>query len=129
MIADSSVWIDYFNGVDVPETELLDENLYRGDVELVDIILTEVLQGFKKNRDFQIAKTLLTKLHIYDVLGKEIAIQSAENFRMLRRQGITIRKTIDVIIATFCIEYSKPLLASDRDFELIASMLPLRLSP
>lgn len=86
-----------------------------------------MLQGFKKDADFKTVKNLLAKIKTYDVLGKNMAIMSADNFRALRKQGITIRKTIDVIIATFCIENNKAILASDKDFELIASALPLRL--
>jgi predicted nucleic acid-binding protein len=127
MIVDSSVWIDYFNGVESTKTNKLDHLLIHGEVELLDIILTEVLQGFKKDEDFKTVKKLLAKIKTYDVLGKNMAIKSAVNFRALRKQGITIRKTIDVIIATFCIENNKALLASDKDFELIASALPLRL--
>ncbi len=81
-----------------------------------DIILTEVLQGFRTDKDYRIAKQMLTSLTVFNMLGLEIAIKSAENYRMLRKQGITVRKTADVIIATFCLENGHSLLFSDRDF-------------
>jgi hypothetical protein len=116
ILVDSSVWIDYFNGRDTPQTDKLDELL---EVELLgigDIILTEVLQGFRADKDYRTAKKVLTSLTVFNMLGIEIAIKSAENFRILRKQGITIRKTNDVIIATFCLENDRSLLFSDKDF-------------
>ncbi len=108
--------IDYFNGKNTPETVKLDLCLGVKPVVIGDIILTEVLQGFRNDQDYQTAKSLLTSLTIYDLLGVNLAIKSAENYRKLRKKGITIRKTNDVIIATFCIENNLPLLFSDRDF-------------
>jgi predicted nucleic acid-binding protein len=116
LLIDSSVWIDYFNGRDTPQTDKLDELL---EVELLaigDIILAEVLQGFRQDKDYHTAKKILTSLTVFNLLGLEIAIKSAENFRILRKQGITIRKTNDVIIATFCLENDHSLLFSDKDF-------------
>ncbi|MBO6535351.1 MAG: PIN domain nuclease [Balneolaceae bacterium] len=128
MIVDSCVWIDYFNGIKSKETNRLDQLLAEGEIEILDIIITEVLQGFRSDTDFAIAKNLLSELTTFEVLGKTCALQSAENFRSLRKNGVTIRKTIDVIIATYCIENDKSLLASDRDFNLIAKHLPLKLA-
>jgi predicted nucleic acid-binding protein len=116
IIVDSSVWIDYFNGYNTPETFNLDLWLGVQPIAIGDIILTEVLQGFRNDQDYEIAKTLLTSLTIYSLLGVTLAIKSAENYRKLRKKGITIRKTNDVIIATFCIENNLPLLFSDKDF-------------
>jgi predicted nucleic acid-binding protein len=102
ILVDSSVWIDYFNGRDTPQTDKLDELL---EIELLgigDLILTEVLQGFRVDKDYRTAKKVLTSLTVFNMLGLEIAIKSAENLRILRKQGITIRKTNDVIITTFC---------------------------
>lgn len=116
LLVDSSVWIEYFNGRDTPQTDQLDELL---EVELLaigDIILAEVLQGFRHDKDYHTAKKVLTSLTVFNLLGLEIAIKSAENFRILRKQGITIRKTNDVIIATFCLENDHSLLFSDKDF-------------
>ena len=116
ILVDSSVWIDYFSGVDSQQTNTLDRTLGSRLVAVGDLILTEVLQGFRIDKDYMTAKTLFDDLTVFDLLGKEMALKSAENFRTLRKRGITIRKTADVIIASFCIDRSLPLLFSDRDF-------------
>ena len=116
ILVDSSVWIDYFNGRDTPETSELDSLLGIKPIAIGDIILTEVLQGFRNDEDYKTAKSLLTSLNIFELLGEKMALKSADNYRLLRKQGITIRKTADVIIASFCIEYNLPLLFSDKDF-------------
>ncbi|MEN9519171.1 MAG: hypothetical protein RLZZ381_1759 [Cyanobacteriota bacterium] len=116
ILVDSSVWIDYFNGVEKPETVKLDSLLEIEYIAIGDIILTEVLQGFKSDRDYQIAKDLFTSLTIFGLIDPQLALQSADNYRYLRKKGITIRKTIDVIIATFCIQNHLSLLFIDRDF-------------
>jgi predicted nucleic acid-binding protein len=116
ILVDSSVWIDYFNGTDTPQTFKLDSLLGVELLGIGDLILTEVLQGFRADADYHTAKRLLTSLVLFNLLGYEVAIKSADNFRALRKQGITIRKTIDVIIATFCIEHGHSLLFSDKDF-------------
>ena len=104
-IVDSSVWIDYFNGNITRETELLDQLLGRVQLGVGDLIFTEVLQGFSVDADFYTAKSLLETLSFFNFGGKPIAIKSAENYRFLRKKGVTVRKTIDVIIATACLEY------------------------
>ena len=116
VFVDSSVWIDYFNGNQTPETEKLDSILGTSPIWIGDIVLTEVLQGFRNDNDFNTAKELLTSLVIVNVLDTNIALKSADNFRALRKKGVTVRKTIDVIIATYCIENSASLLHSDKDF-------------
>jgi predicted nucleic acid-binding protein len=116
IVVDSSVWIDYFNGAANPQTEKLDALLGEEPLAIGDIILTEVLQGFRADRDFNTAKAMLLNLTIFDMLGQRNAIASAENFRVLRKTGVTIRKTVDCIIATSCIENNYSLLFSDRDF-------------
>ncbi|MGL5836336.1 MAG: type II toxin-antitoxin system VapC family toxin [Waterburya sp.] len=116
IIVDSSVWIDYFNGRDTSQTDKLDQLLGIELLGIGDIILTEVLQGFRTDQDYRTAKKVLTSLTVFNMLGSEIAIKSADNFRILRKQGITIRKTNDVIIATFCLENDYSLLFSDKDF-------------
>jgi predicted nucleic acid-binding protein len=118
IIVDSSVWIDYFNGRDTPQVNKLDTLLGIKPLAIGDLILTEILQGFRQDYDHQTAQQLLTTLIIFNLLGTkaELAIKSADNFRRLRKKGITIRKTIDVIIATFCIERRHTLLFSDKDF-------------
>ena len=116
ILVDSSVWIDYFNGIDNEQTDRLNETLGIKPVAVGDLILTEVLQGFRVDKDYVTAKSLFEELIIFDLVGKDMAIKSAENFRTLRKKGITIRKPVDVIIASFCIEKDLPLLFSDRDF-------------
>ena len=115
-MVDSSVWIDYFNGSDTPETIQLDSLLGIKPIAIGDIILTEVLQGFRNDEDYKTAKNLLSSLTILELLGEKMALKSADNYRLLRKQGITIRKTADVIIASFCMENDLPLLFSDKDF-------------
>ncbi len=116
VLVDSSVWIAYFNGTITPETERLDYLLSQEPVGLGDLILTEVLQGFRLDKDYRTAKKLLTSLTIYDLLGQDAAIHAAENYRILRKRGITVRKTADVIIASFCIQHNFQLLHADKDF-------------
>ena len=117
ILVDSGVWIDYFNGVDNKHTATLDDTLGVTPVAAGDLILTEVLQGFREDKDYKTAKSLFDDLTIFDLVGKDMAIKSAENFWILRKRGITIRKPTDVIIATFCIERKIPLLFSDKDFK------------
>ena len=126
ILVDSSVWIAFFNGTITPETDHLDQLLGLEPVGLGDLILAEVLQGFRIDRDYKIARQLLTSLTVYELLGSEMAVKSADNFRLLRRKGITIRKTTDVIIATFCIENNLQLLHADKDFEPFRKHLNLR---
>jgi predicted nucleic acid-binding protein len=130
ILVDSSVWIDYFNGAITVQTDTLDRLLGAQPIATGDLILAEVLQGFNNSKDFNSAKSLLTSLTVVTLGGEHIAIQAAVNFRVLRQRGITIRKTIDTFIATWCIENSCWLLHSDRDFEPFAEHLGLRvLSP
>ncbi len=117
IFVDSSVWINYFNDISCPEVEKLDALLGITPVATGDLILIEVLQGFRSDRDFKTAQDLLTSLTIFNILDTSLALKSADNFRLLRKKGITIRKTIDVIIATFCIENDLPLLSFDKDFQ------------
>ena len=126
ILVDSSVWIHYFNGLDTRQTSKLDALLGVEPLAIGDLILTEVLQGFRKDADYKQAKQLLLSLVIFDMLGVRKALQSAEYFRTLRKQGITIRKTTDVIIATFCIEEGHALLFSDRDFAPFVEQFGLR---
>jgi len=126
IFVDSSVWIDYFRGSQTPQAEKLDGLLSSEPIAVGDLILTEVLQGFGSERDFNEAKRLLTSLLIVELGGQDVAVQAARNFRILRGQGITIRKTIDTIIATRCIESGFILLYSDRDFDPFVQHLGLR---
>jgi predicted nucleic acid-binding protein len=126
ILVDSSVWIDYFKGAVTPQTEKLDQLLGREALATGDLILTEVLQGFTRDRDFDTATSMMTSLTIIELGGREIAIQAARNFRTLRNLGVTIRKTIDTVIATRCIESGYRLLHSDRDFDPFTRHLGLR---
>ncbi len=126
ILVDSSVWIDYFRGTATPQAEKLDSLLGIEPIATGDLILTEVLQGFVSDRDFNQARKLMTSLVIVDLAGQNIAIQAARNFRVLRSLGVTVRKTIDTVIATRCIESRLPLLYSDRDFDPFVEHLGLR---
>ena len=126
ILVDSSVWIDYFRGTATPEAEKLDVLLGMEPLATGDLILTEVLQGFGSDREFNQARKLLTSLVVVELGGQDIAIQAAKNFRTLRARGITVRKTIDTVIATRCIESGHTLLFSDRDFDPFVQFLGLR---
>jgi predicted nucleic acid-binding protein len=117
ILIDSSVWIDYFNGVYNQKTDFLYSNLGREEFIIGDLIYTEVLQGFSDESSYQKAKELLDVFPFKNIGGKEIVLSSANNYRILRKKGVTIRKTVDVFIATFCIENNISLLQNDRDFE------------
>ena len=116
IVVDSSVWIDFFNGVSNPQVERLDGLLGLMPVAIGDLILVEVVQGFRQDRDVATARQLFRSLAPLPMLGPRNASKAAENYRELLRRGITVRKTIDGIIATACIEANLPLLFSDRDF-------------
>lgn len=126
ILVDSSVWIDYFRGSSTPQTDKLDSLLGVEPLATGDLVLTEVLQGFDDDRDFDQVKRLLTSLVVVDLGGKEIAIEAARNFRALRSRGVTVRKTIDTVIAIRCIKDRFALLYSDRDFDPFVEHLGLR---
>jgi predicted nucleic acid-binding protein len=126
ILVDSSVWIDYFNGRPTPETDLLDRLLTVQRPLLGDLILVEVLQGFRSDLDFHRARRELNMLQCVAIGGRVIAIAAAQNFRTLRRRGVTVRKTIDTLIATFCIAGDHELLHCDRDFDPFERHLGLR---
>lgn len=126
ILVDTSVWIDYVNGSLTPQTETLDRLLGRQPLAIGDLILVEVLQGFDEDREFATARKLLTSLTVIEIGGIDIAIAAARNFRALRKLGIAVRKTIDTLIATRCIESGYDLLHSDRDFDPFARHLGLR---
>jgi len=128
ILVDSSVWIDYFNGIPTWQTDLLDNYLSNVPVVIGDLILTEVLQGFRSDKDYETAETFLSALPFRQMGGYNVAIQSAQNYRLLRRAGVTVQKTIDIMIATFCIMEGLILLHDDRDFNPMASHFPLKTS-
>lgn len=103
ILVDSSVWIDYFRGETTPQSEMLDALLGNESLVVGDLILAEVLQGFQGERNFNQAKQLLMSFEIIEIVGRDVAIQAARNFRTLRGHGVTVRKTIDTLIATRCI--------------------------
>ena len=127
ILVDSSVWIDYFGGSVTAQTELLDQLLGRELLAVGDLILTEVLQGFTDERDFNAARKMLTALTVVELGGQELAIQAARNFRALCKLGVTVRKTVATVIATRCIESGYDLLHSDRDFDPFVDHLGLRI--
>ena len=126
ILVDTSVWIDYFCGVVTAQADKLDSILGVEQVLIGDLILTEVLQGFISDRDFNQARKLLASVPLIALVGEDIAFQAARNFRKLRALGITIRKTMDTLIATSCIEKELSLLYSDRDFDPFVQHLGLR---
>lgn len=128
ILVDSSVWIDYFRGTITPRTDKLDELLGRELLAVGDLILTEVLQGFPVDREFNEARRVLDSLAVVELGGKSVAIQAAKNFRELRKRGVTVRKMIDSIIATRCIAGQYELLHDDRDFDGYAKHLGLRVA-
>ncbi len=126
IFVDSSVFIDYFNGVKTWQVDALDEMLGQEIILIGDYVLAEVLHGFRNDKDYLKAKTILQTFPCYDLCGETIAIKSAENFRYLRKKGFTVRKTIDVVIATFCIEHHFVLLHNDKDFLPFEKLLGLQ---
>jgi len=117
IVVDTSVWIDYFNDIATPEVEILDRLLGIEPILIGDLILVEVLQGFRTETDFRRARRLLDTLDFSPMIGRRVALASAHNFRTLRAAGITVRKAIDVIIGTFCSLHNYRLLHRDRDFD------------
>lgn len=126
ILVDSTVWIGYFNGNITPQTNRLDELLGREPLAIGDLILAEVLQGFDSEREFRRVRDMFDSFPLIELAGRHIAIQAARNFRVLRRLGVTVRKTVDTIIATRCIEDRLELLHNDRDFDPFAEHLGLR---
>jgi predicted nucleic acid-binding protein len=123
VLADTSVWIDYFNGVSTWQSDRLDLLLDTEPVALGDLILTEVLQGFRNDRDFRKAQAFLADLPFYELGGYAVCLQAAQNYRTLRAKGVTVHKTIDVIIATACVEWNFKLLHNDRDFDTLQKII------
>ncbi len=125
ILADTSVWIDYFNGNINAHTDTLDTALIEGTVAIADIIFLEILQGFRDDQDYEKARNTLATLDQYSIFNSNMVERCAENYRFLSRKGITICKTNDVIIATYCIENQIPLLYIDRDFDPFVKYLGL----
>jgi predicted nucleic acid-binding protein len=126
VIVDTTVWIDYLRGTDNPETLWLDRELTSQRLGLTDLILCEVLQGVRKQAMFSEVRDELLGFHVFETGGKDLAISSALNYRTLREQGHTVRRTIDCLIATFCLRAGHELLHRDRDFDAFEKALGLR---
>jgi predicted nucleic acid-binding protein len=126
IIVDSSVWIDYFRGVETPQTKKLDQLLGVVPLAIGDLILAEVLQGCSSDKQFREVRRTLSALQMVNLGGIDIAVAAATNFRRLRALGVTVRKTIDTVIATRCIMDGHELLHSDRDFDAFQLHLGLR---
>jgi predicted nucleic acid-binding protein len=126
VVADSTIWIDLFMGRATSEALWLKRELLRQEVGLTDLSLCEVLQGVRHDADFRRTHLRLTNLPILNCGGEELAVASAQNYRLLRARGFTVRKTIDCVIATFCIEHGHVLLHRDRDFDPFEVHLGLR---
>ena len=126
LVVDTSVWVDYFNGVENPPTNFLHNALDATPILIGDLILTEVLQGFRHDPDFEKVRRMLAKFTQANMVDIRLAVQSARNYRFLRQNGITIRKTIDSLIATYCIENEHELLHNDNDFDGYEKHLGLR---
>ena len=126
LIVDSTVWIAYFNGSKNPETDYLHTMVDKIPILIGDLILAEVLQGFRVDSDFEKARRTLGKYIQVEMVSPALALQSARNYRLLRRKGITVRKTIDSLIATYCIENEHDLLHSDSDFDGYEKYLGLK---
>jgi predicted nucleic acid-binding protein len=125
VIVDTTVWVDYLRGIRNPETNWLDREAGRARLGLTDLILCEVLRGVRNEREFHRVRSGLLKFELFDIGGEEIAIAAAQNFRTMRRNGRTIHKTIDCLIATFCILNGHSLLHRDTDFRHFEQLLGL----
>lgn len=125
IMVDSSVWIDFFNGVNKPHVEKLYQLLGKEIIVTGDLIVVEVLQGFNVDSHFNLAKEVLERLTYFSLCDKSLALAAANNYRILRKHGITVRKTIDVVIGTFCIENQIALLHHNKDFVPMENLLKL----
>jgi len=125
IIVDTSVWIDYFGGVESLHTNWLDRRVTHTGLGLTDLILCELLQGARQEKLFREIRRQMSKFELFNTGGEQIAIGSANNYRYLRSRGVTVRKTIDCVIATFCLNHGHSLLHNDRDFDLFERHLGL----
>lgn len=128
VVADSGVWIDYFNARANPARNTLRRLLYEGDTRIVvpDLVLFEVLRGFRDERQQRQARSLMMSLDVAETSGVDLCLQAAQHYRDLRKAGYTVRSGIDVLVASFCIENDFLLLHGDRDFEPFEALRGLR---
>jgi predicted nucleic acid-binding protein len=125
ILIDTSVWIDFFRNRPTPQAEWLDRNLGLEALVVGDLILAEILHGFKEDKGFNEARRLLGRLEQVNIGGMDLAVEAAQNYRRLRRAGVTVRGTMDVLIATRCLTDSMRLLHSDQDFDAFERHLGL----
>ncbi len=125
VIVDTTVWVDYLNGVATPETDWLDEQMARQRLGLLDLMVCEVLQGLSTDRDAASVPRHLRRFEIFETGGTELAVDAARHYRLLRARGRTVRKTIDCLIASFCLRERHSLLHCDRDFDAFEQLLGL----
>jgi hypothetical protein len=126
VLVDTSVWVDYFNGIETPRTDRLDQLLGSGRLLTGDLILAELLQGFARDADYRTARRLLLELPCAELVGRDSALRAADYYRRLRKRGVNVRKTIDVLIGTYCIQHGHELLHADRNFDSMQRYLGLR---
>lgn len=126
IIIDTTVWVDYFRGIRNPETDWVENEADKRRIGLTDLILCEVLQGVRSEREFSLLKGELLKLQVFQAGGLELAIAAAGNFRSMREKGRTVRKMVDCLIATFCLTNGHILLHRDRDFDVFEQYLGLQ---
>ncbi|SNT37194.1 hypothetical protein SAMN05421770_10986 [Granulicella rosea] len=126
VIVDTSVWVDYLRGVVTPETMWLEIEVDREPIGLTDLILCEILQGISTEANARLTQHELERFTVFNTGGESLAVAAAENYRALRARGYTIRKTIDCVIATFCLMEGYALLHRDRDFNAFETELGLR---
>jgi predicted nucleic acid-binding protein len=126
IVVDSTVWVDFFRGRITPQTTTLRSLMGRGVILVGDLVLAEVLQGFSDEREAEAGRRTLERFVVEPMVGRDVAVAAALNYRALRAKGVTIRRTIDVLIGTFCIEGGHVLLHNDRDFEPMSAHLGLR---
>lgn len=126
VVIDTSVWVDFFRGQAAPHVDRLEKFVRSGEAVLGDLIVSEILRGVTDDREFAVLERHFIEFPVYPMVGLQVAVHSARNYRRLRARGITVRKTVDCWIATFCIERGFHLLHNDRDFDVFEKHLGLR---
>jgi hypothetical protein len=126
IVADTSVWVGFFNGFESPQVAALRRAIAGAEVIMGDLILAEILQGFRSDNSYRAVRQRLLALDIVTLCGRDVALEVADNYCNLRARGVTVRKTVDMIIATYCIRHALPLLHRDRDFDAMEKHLGLK---
>ena len=125
VIVDTTVWVDYFRGISTPEVAWLDEHLTQQRFGLLDLMICEILQGLTTDAEAALVARELRRFQVFETGGVALAVEAARNYRFLRSRGRTVRKTIDCLIATFCLAGGHSLLHRDRDFDAFERHLGL----